>query len=108
MDLHGKIINIQVDEDKMWASLNGVNGGLGEGVDARLAYKLGHRDARHVEAELAMKQREYDDHEFCKDIKCKYSDFSGCQLRVNPCVKTAKEFHKWLKADGFKIVKDGE
>jgi hypothetical protein len=99
MDLHGKIINVHFDEDKMWESFNAVSKGS-EGIDARIAYKLGHRDARHAAAGLAAKQREYDDHEFCKDIKCKYSDFSGCQLRVNPCVKTAKEFHKWLKAKG--------
>lgn len=60
MDLHGKIMNTQFDEDKMWASLNGVNSGPGEGVDARLAYKLGHRDARHAAAELAAKQRRTD------------------------------------------------
>ena len=52
MDLHEKIMNIQVDEDKMWASLFVLDDAFGVGTDARLAYKLGYRDARHAAAEL--------------------------------------------------------
>ena len=59
-------------------------------------------------ANLVVAQLQYKDHEFCNDTKCDYIDFSGCQLRVNPCVKTANEFQKWLKDNGYKIVKDGE
>lgn len=48
MDLHAEIMNIQTDRVRMIDQLNLVS-------DYNTAYKLGHRDARHVAAELALK-----------------------------------------------------
>lgn len=50
MNLHGQIMNIQVNPDKMSTAL-GIDGGK---TPALLAYKLGHRDARHDAAELVL------------------------------------------------------
>ena len=66
-----------------------------------------------------MKQQiEYKDREFCKSTECRAyikeregGPFPLCALTGNPhldCIKTAKEFHKWLKENGYRIVKDGE
>ena len=46
MELHGRIMNIAVDKAKELDALKTAN---------PLAYKLGHRDARHAAAELALK-----------------------------------------------------
>lgn len=111
MNLHEKIMNIQVDEDKMWASIFALNDAFGVGTDARLAYKLGHRDARHAAARFAAKQRGYADHEFCRAIECRWLSTEsghGPQCCSTGCDFSAKEFHKWLKADGYKIVNDGD
>lgn len=48
MDLHAEIMNIQIDRVRMVDQLNLVS-------DYNTAYKLGHKDARHVAAELALK-----------------------------------------------------
>ena len=47
MDLHGRIMNIA---DNVTTNTNAMAGN-----DAFLAYKEGHRDARHAAAELALK-----------------------------------------------------
>ena len=47
MDLHGRIMNIA---DKVTTNTNAMAGN-----DAFLAYKEGHRDARHASAELVLK-----------------------------------------------------
>ena len=44
MNLHGKIMNIPVDQKS-----------LPESGEERLIYKIGHRDARHEAAEIAIK-----------------------------------------------------
>ena len=46
MELYGRIMNIAVDKAKELDALKTAN---------PLAYKLGHRDARHAAAELALK-----------------------------------------------------
>ena len=46
MDLHGQIMNLQVGLTELATSL--YTG------DTTLAYKIGHRDARHAAAELAL------------------------------------------------------
>lgn len=43
MDLHGRIMNLPAEPEK------------GQGINYTLAYKHGHRDARHAAAELALK-----------------------------------------------------
>jgi len=48
MNLHNEIMNIQVDRVRMLDQLNFVS-------DYDTAYKLGHRDARHSAAEMALK-----------------------------------------------------
>lgn len=48
MNLHNEIMNIQIDRTRMMDQLNFVS-------DYNTAYKLGHRDARHVAAELSLK-----------------------------------------------------
>jgi len=45
---------------------------------------------------------EYQKYEFCKAINC--CSFKNKCFNIN-CIRTAKEFHKWLVANGFKIVK---
>jgi glycine/serine hydroxymethyltransferase len=55
--------------------------------------------------------REYQKHEFCESVKCKAIAYSlnntpQCGRYSDTCIKTAKQFHQWLKANGFKIVKD--
>jgi len=56
--------------------------------------------------------RKYKKYEFCKDIGCpvllgdyKTDQYCDCG-KIDECFWTAKEFHKWLKANGFKIIKD--
>lgn len=46
MDLHAEIMNIQIDEQRLFYT---------HGNEGLYAYKLGHRDARHVAAELSLK-----------------------------------------------------
>lgn len=49
---------------------------------------------------------EYQDHEFCEDVDCPFLRTSeSCCLHEVGCIHTAKEFHKWLKANWYKIVK---
>ncbi len=55
-----------------------------------------------------MSERRYRKNEFCIDVKCKYylekkktCYFYGAQS----CIHTAKELHKWLKNNGFKLSK---
>ena len=48
---------------------------------------------------------EYQDHEFCTSVNCLWHHCSGCDKDSKNCVYTAKEFHKWLKNNGFEIVK---
>lgn len=55
MDLHGEIMNIQVDRSKMYDAIQDSLGRDGAHDMTELAYKLGHRDARHTAAELALK-----------------------------------------------------
>jgi len=56
----------------------------------------------------------YQKHEFCRDVECEglRSDLNGdktqCPYYAEYCLKTAKEFHDWLKNKGFKITKEGE
>ena len=57
---------------------------------------------------LSVKKKEYKDHEFCKSVKCLWRRFSECDVDANNCVYTAKEFHKWLKSNGYRIVRGGE
>lgn len=51
-----------------------------------------------------LENREYQDHEFCKAINCKYffEDEDKC---IYHCQYTAKEFHQWLKENNFKLIK---
>jgi hypothetical protein len=50
-------------------------------------------------------QQEYQKHEFCQDIGCAYAPPSGCKMDAPGCVRTAKEFHNWLKENGYRIVR---
>ena len=51
-------------------------------------------------------ENEYQNYEFCKNVKCAEFDTEK-QLCSMPfgCIKTAKELHKWLDMNLFKIVK---
>ena len=56
-----------------------------------------------------MDKNEYKDHEFCKAVGCSGFCFKTqkCMVYVpSDCKFTAKEFHKWLKINGYKIVKE--
>lgn len=48
--------------------------------------------------------KEYKDHEFCKDVECGAFDNGRCHAR-QCCYRTAKHFHRWLKQNGYKIIK---
>ena len=52
------------------------------------------------------KYQEYQDYDFCKDVKCVEYDHENkyCSI-VSGCIKTAKEFHGWLNINDYKIVK---
>lgn len=48
---------------------------------------------------------EYKDHDFCKDKLCQQlGPDDKCNHIV--CVYSAKAFHKWLKSNGYKIIKE--
>ena len=49
-------------------------------------------------------EREYKKYEYCKDIKC-MALYKGKCCREG-CEFGAKHFHKWLKENNFKIVKE--
>ncbi len=57
--------------------------------------------------------RSYGDHEFCKSINCEHLrttahliDVKECKMPgTKHCPLTAKEFHKWLSANNFMILK---
>ena len=57
-------------------------------------------------------KREYAKHEFCKSVNCScylcpsetHNIAGGCCFEnAGDCIKTAKEFHMWLKGNGFNI-----
>ena len=54
-------------------------------------------------------ENEYQNYDFCKDVECseliKPYDKLDSKCNLSECVKTAKEFHKWLNSNGYKIVK---
>ena len=47
----------------------------------------------------------YNDYDFCKSIECYAFDVKENKCDLAGCIKTAKEFHKWLILNGYKIVK---
>ena len=53
--------------------------------------------------------RQYEKYEYCKSIQC--PDLQSCAAiyfcdnTADYCRRTAKEFHHWLKENGFQIVK---
>ena len=49
--------------------------------------------------------KKYKKYEFCKNVKCFYHDDHLNKCLGMSCIKTAKEFHKWLKKNNFEIVK---
>lgn len=65
---------------------------------------------------VAKKQEEYEKYEFCKNVplpregyttKCNHLNSTiGCCADEEGCPYTAKEFHKWLKENNYKIVLD--
>ena len=48
-------------------------------------------------------EREYQKYEFCKAKNCSFLMTSGCS--TTGCKYTAKEFHKWICANSFRIIK---
>jgi len=56
-------------------------------------------------------EKTYKDYEFCKDVECPIyffvkDDPKFKQICRKHCVRSAKEFHKWLKKNKYKIIKD--
>lgn len=52
-------------------------------------------------------KREYQKYEFCKAVNCPViKNQSTCEIGSIMCIRTAKEFHLWLKDNGYKIVKE--
>lgn len=55
-----------------------------------------------------MSERRYRKNEFCIAMQCKYyfEKKKTCYFFGDKsCIFTAKQLHKWLKNNGFKIVK---
>jgi len=56
-------------------------------------------------------KRKYQKYEYCKDVNCPCYIRGTKDLQVLPnciasdCVMTAKDFHHWLKENGFEIIK---
>ena len=57
---------------------------------------------------------EYEKYEFCKAVKCECFITESIKLHIEEacifsyprdCIYTAKEFHKWLKENDFRIIK---
>ena len=59
MDLHGQIMNIQIDRGQLDEAIS-FDASLNEPYYEMLAkvYRRGHRDARHAAAKLAVENRE--------------------------------------------------
>ena len=50
--------------------------------------------------------RKYQKYEFCKDSECRCLINDKCIENDDKfCIRTAKEFHKWLKLKGFELFK---
>ena len=52
-------------------------------------------------------QQEYQKHEFCRGVKCPDFLNGKCWAKNDDvsCIMTAKEFHHWLKENGYRIVR---
>ena len=55
--------------------------------------------------------RDYQDHEFCKDINCPFLNHrkgickkNSTQSILTNCIATAKDFHKWIEKHNGKIL----
>lgn len=51
------------------------------------------------------KKREYQKHEFCKDIACFYYLVSADKCLHNNCIETARDFLSWLRLHDYEIIK---
>lgn len=53
-------------------------------------------------------ERPYRKNEFCMAVCCSWLDSitKSCLDKENNCAWTAKEFHKWLKENNYRIVKN--
>ena len=53
-------------------------------------------------------QQEYQKYEFCRDVECEhlYNQKKCVVSQDIHCGYTAKEFHHWLKENGYKIAKE--
>jgi hypothetical protein len=54
-----------------------------------------------------MSNRQYKKYEFCIDVNCPMFHHIElkCLVDESCCIKTAKQFHKWLKNNNFIICK---
>ena len=53
------------------------------------------------------KIEEYKKYEYCKAIGCPCIEYTE-QCCISGCAYTAKDFHKWIKENNFKVVKENE
>ena len=79
-------------------------------IDLKEAWQIGYNSGTEIADEKAAKElsSKYQKYEFCEGSGC--LNFNGVKCEhdgKNPilCNRTAKEFHKWLKENGFEIVK---
>lgn len=49
--------------------------------------------------------RAYHKHEFCRDVRCPGLAGDKCNAPTAFCPLTAKQFHEWLRDNGFEIIK---
>lgn len=59
--------------------------------------------ANRIQEMESCQGREYQEYEFCKAKKCVF--YIGNDCVTTGCRHTAKDFHRWLRADTFKIIK---
>ncbi len=92
MDLHAEIMNIQTDRVRMIDQLNLVS-------DYNTAYKVGHRDARHAAAELALKaQTRIEGFEFLLEQSLEWLDnYEDCHGKPEEVALLAQIIRNKLK-----------
>jgi hypothetical protein len=70
--------------------------------------RLDKNSSREIWQASRENQQEYQKYEFCRADACNLlvgNDKEGCAARPEHCKRTAKEFHHWLKENGYWIVR---
>ena len=68
-------------------------------VDCEIEYSL----IKNKKEATIIPEREYEKYEFCRAKSCSFLMSGGCS--TTGCKYTAKEFHSWICANSFRIIK---